>query len=55
MKILIIGGSRFVGPLVVEKLLKKGHDVTIFNRGKIQSNYNKVKFIQGKKLPGNLF
>jgi len=31
MKILIIGGSRFVGPLVVEKLLKKGHDVTIFD------------------------
>ncbi|AJF62690.1 MAG: Nucleoside-diphosphate-sugar epimerase [archaeon GW2011_AR20] len=52
MKILIIGGSRFVGPLVVEKLLKKGHDVTIFNRGKIQSNYNKVKFVQGDRRNG---
>src|SRR3989344_7902571 len=52
MKILIIGGSRFVGPLVVEKLLKNKHDITIFNRGKIQSNYNKVKFIQGDRRDG---
>ncbi len=52
MKILIIGGSRFVGPLVADKLVRKGHDVTIFNRGKIQSNYNNVKFIQGNRNDG---
>ncbi len=33
MKILIIGGSRFVGPLLVHKLVKQNHDVTLFNRG----------------------
>ena len=52
MKILIIGGSRFVGPLVVEKLIKRKHDITIFNRGKIQSNYTNVKFIQGDRKNG---
>ena len=52
MKILIIGGSRFVGLLVVEKLLKRKHDLTIFNRGKIQSNYKNVKFVQGDRRNG---
>ena len=52
MNILIIGGSRFVGPLVVKKLLENKHDITIFNRAKIQSNYNKVKFIQGDRRNG---
>ncbi len=30
MDILIIGGSRFVGPLVIDRLLKKGHKITVF-------------------------
>lgn len=52
MKILIIGGSRFVGPLIVERLLKKKHEITVFNRGKIQSSYKDVKFIQGDRRDG---
>lgn len=31
--VLVIGGSRFVGYLVVWRLLARGHRVTIFNRG----------------------
>ncbi len=53
MNILIIGGSRFVGPLVVSKLLKKDHSLTLFNRGKIKSQYEKnIKFIQGNRNEG---
>jgi nucleoside-diphosphate-sugar epimerase len=52
MKILIIGGSRFVGPLIVERLLKNKHNITIFNRGKIKSNYENVKFIQDDRRNG---
>lgn len=53
MNILIIGGSRFVGPLLVSKLLMKGHKITIFNRGKIKSSYESgVKFIQGNRNDG---
>lgn len=33
MRVLVIGGSRFVGLLLVWRLLAGGHKVTIFNRG----------------------
>jgi nucleoside-diphosphate-sugar epimerase len=32
--ILIIGGTRFLGPYVVERLLAKGHRVSLFHAGK---------------------
>ena len=34
MRILIIGGTRFVGRHIVEAALERGHEVTLFNRGK---------------------
>lgn len=34
MKILVIGGTSFVGRHIVEEAIKKGHSVTLFNRGK---------------------
>jgi len=34
MRILIIGGTRFVGRHLVESALVRGHEVTLFNRGK---------------------
>jgi len=50
MEVLVIGGSRFVGPYIISKLLKKGHSVTVFNRGIIQSKYlKKVTFIKGNR------
>lgn len=53
MDILVIGGSRFVGPLLVKRLLKKRHRITLFNRGLVQSRYGKkVKFIQGDRDEG---
>jgi nucleoside-diphosphate-sugar epimerase len=33
MKVLIIGGTRFIGPPVVRKLHAQGHTVTLFHRG----------------------
>jgi nucleoside-diphosphate-sugar epimerase len=33
MKILVIGGSGFIGPYVVQQLADKGHEVTVFHRG----------------------
>ncbi len=33
MRILILGGTKFVGPHVVRELAAHGHDVTIFHRG----------------------
>ena len=34
MRILIIGGTRFLGRHLVEAALDRGHEVTLFNRGK---------------------
>ena len=51
--ILIIGGSRFVGPLLIEELLKSGHAVTVFNRGNIKKEYPAgVNFIRGDRNNG---
>jgi hypothetical protein len=32
-RILILGGTSFLGPAVVEAALAEGHTVTLFNRG----------------------
>ncbi|HKQ53772.1 MAG TPA: NAD-dependent epimerase/dehydratase family protein [Pyrinomonadaceae bacterium] len=37
MKILILGGTRFVGRHLVEAAVARGHEVTLFNRGKHSS------------------
>lgn len=34
MRILVIGGSSFVGRAIVATALERGHDVTLFNRGR---------------------
>ncbi len=33
MKLLVLGGTRFLGRAVVEAALARGHEVTLFNRG----------------------
>jgi 2'-hydroxyisoflavone reductase len=36
MKLLILGGTRFLGRHLVDAALARGHEVTLFNRGKSQ-------------------
>ncbi|MEH1844891.1 MAG: hypothetical protein V7L25_07780 [Nostoc sp.] len=38
MKILIIGGTNFIGPPVVCQLIAMGHQVSVFHRGKTTIN-----------------
>ena len=38
MKILVIGGTRYFGIHMVNKLLEQGHEVTIATRGKTPEN-----------------
>lgn len=33
-RILILGGTGFIGPHMVREMLRRGHDVTLFNRGR---------------------
>ena len=48
MKILIIGGTRFVGRHLVAAALARGHDVTLFNRGTQPSDAD-VETIHGDR------
>jgi len=34
MRVLILGGTGFIGPHMVAEALRRGHDVTLFNRGR---------------------
>lgn len=38
MKVLIVGGTNFIGPHVVRQLTSMGHEVTVFHRGQTQSD-----------------
>lgn len=49
MKVLVIGGTSFVGRHIVEALLKKEHEVVLFNRGKS----NPHLFPQQQKILGD--
>lgn len=53
MKILVIGGSRFVGPLLLEGLLEHKHAITVFNRGNLVISYpRQIRFIKGDRDRG---
>ncbi|MEO1374656.1 MAG: NAD-dependent epimerase/dehydratase family protein [Cyanobacteria bacterium J06635_10] len=49
MKILIIGGTNFIGPFVVSQLVNMGHDITLFHRGKTKTDVPKVNHIYGDR------
>jgi 2'-hydroxyisoflavone reductase len=49
MKILIIGGTVFLGRHLVEAALERGHEVTLFNRGR----HNPGLFPQVEKITGD--
>lgn len=45
MKILVIGGTRYFGIHMVNKLLEQGHAVTIATRGKTPENIHLNSFM----------
>jgi nucleoside-diphosphate-sugar epimerase len=50
MRILIIGGTRFIGPWVVRRLVEMGHEVTVFHRGETRAELpGGVKEIYGDR------
>ena len=48
MKILVMGGTRFVGKSLVGKLLSNNYDIDIFTRGN-KSNPEKTNLIKGDR------
>ena len=50
MKILVIGGTNFIGPMLVQKLLEKHWEVTVYNRGSKTLPFNgSIKAIRGDR------
>src|SRR5438094_5395478 len=62
LRILILGGTGFTGPFQVRYALSRGHNVTVFNRGKthpgelpkeveqlIGDRYGKLEALKGKQ------
>ncbi|MGG3560755.1 NAD-dependent epimerase/dehydratase family protein [Neobacillus rhizosphaerae] len=50
MKILVLGGSRFLGRTFVEEALSQNHEVTIFNRGNQNVGLKDVEIITGDRF-----
>ena len=53
LKILILGGTSFLGPHQISYALDRGHQVTIFTRGKTQPKIHKSIFDRVEKLVGD--
>lgn len=50
MKILILGGTRFLGRHLVTSARARGHEITLFNRGKTNPDlFSRVKTIRGDR------
>ena len=49
MRILIMGGTRFIGVALTKILVEQGHEVTLFNRGNKPSPVKGVKEIYGDR------
>jgi len=50
LKLLVLGGTRFIGRRLVEALLARGHKVTLFNRArKLDPFGNRVSRIEGDR------
>lgn len=49
MKLLVLGGTRFLGKHIVEAAMKKGHSVTLFNRGSQQNLFPEAEHLIGDR------
>lgn len=53
MRILILGGTSFIGPHQVKYALERGHEVSIFNRGRTEPPFFHDLFERVEKLRGD--
>lgn len=56
MRVLVLGGSWFVGTAVVEQAVSAGYEVTVFNRGRTPARFpDGVRLVRGdREDPGSL-
>lgn len=52
LKLLVLGGTSFLGPQIVEAAVRNGHQVTLFNRGKTNPGmFPKLQQLRGDRDP----
>lgn len=52
LKLLILGGTGFIGPHMVERARERGHTVTLFNRGKTNTHlFPNLEKLKGDRDP----
>jgi nucleoside-diphosphate-sugar epimerase len=50
MRIIVLGGTGFIGPSIVRRLVESGHDVAVFHRGETNSPLpEEVRHIHGNR------
>lgn len=49
LKILILGGTNFLGPHLVEEFQRHGHEITLFNRGTQDPGCSNVEMLRGNR------
>lgn len=49
MRVVVMGGSRFMGPAIVDRLLGSGHEVVVFNRGTRPLGRDGVEEVRGDR------
>ena len=55
MKVLVLGGTLFVGRHLVEAAVERGHEVTLFNRGQTDPGlYPELETRHGDRAAGDL-
>ncbi|NNF40908.1 MAG: NAD-dependent epimerase/dehydratase family protein [Woeseiaceae bacterium] len=53
LSVLVLGGTGFIGPHMVRELLRRGHAVTLFNRGRTNSGlFPDIETIKGDRDGG---
>lgn len=55
LRILVLGGTGFIGPHIVRRALARGHRVSIFNRGKTRPDlFPEVEKLRGDRKTGDI-
>lgn len=54
MRLLVLGGTRFVGRAIVDEAVRRGHDVTTFNRGLSEPRPGTTALRGDRTNPGDL-
>ena len=55
MKVLVLGGTRFVGRHIAAEALRRGHDLTLFNRGQTDPGaFPEAEHLAGDRREGDL-